>query len=66
MFIWIKNEIIKCIDSVMQSDENSFGRDVVLGSFNKASRDEDNQKTKDQKYEKHICFYFYHDDFNSL
>ena len=50
----------------MQSDENSFGRDVVLGSFNKAFRDEDNQKTKDQKYEKHICLDFYHDDFNSL
>ena len=26
----------------MQSDGNSFGGDVVLNSFNKASRDEDN------------------------
>ena len=28
--------------SVMQSDGNSFGGDVVLNSFNKASRDEGN------------------------
>ena len=27
--------------SVMQSDGNSFGGDVVLDNFNKASRDED-------------------------
>ena len=26
----------------MQSDKNSFGGDVVLDSFKKASRDEDN------------------------
>ena len=32
--------------SVMQSDRNSFGGDVVLDSFNKTSRDEDNISDK--------------------
>ena len=34
----------------MQSDGQSFGKDVVLNSFNKASRDEEN--ILDQVYER--------------
>ena len=41
--------------SVMQSDENSFGGDVVSDSFNKTSRDE--EKILDQIYKnKYIRF----------
>ena len=36
----------------MQSEGNSYGKVVVLDSFNKASVDEDN--ILDQIYEKHI------------
>ena len=32
---------LRQVYSVMQSDGNSFGGDVVFGSFNKACRDED-------------------------
>ena len=38
--------------SVMQSDGNSFCRDVVLGGFNMAYRDEDS--ILEQKCEKYI------------
>ena len=41
----------------MQSDENSFCEIVVLDSFNKASRDEDN--ILEQIYKEQICSYFY-------
>ena len=42
--------------SVMQSDENSFCGDVVFDSFNKASRDKDNNL--DQIYiSKYIRFF---------
>ena len=40
--------------SVMQSDRNSFGGDVVLDSFNMSYRDEDS--ILDQKYEKQISW----------
>ena len=48
--------------SVMQSDGNSFWGDVVLDSFNKASRDEDNIVEK--KYINKKCLDFYYGDFN--
>ena len=41
----------------MQSDWKSFWGDVVLDSFNKASRDKDN--ILDQIYEKQIFSEFY-------
>ena len=47
--------------SVMQSDGNSFCGDVVLDSFNKASRDEDN--ILDQIYKKQKCLDFYYVNF---
>ena len=40
------------LHSVMQSDGNSFGGNVVLDSFNKVCRDRDS--ILDQKYEKQI------------
>ena len=43
-------ELLDLRYSVMQSDGNSYDGDVVLDSFNKASRDEDS--IFDQKYEK--------------
>ena len=49
---------------VKQSDGNSFCRDVVLNSFNKAYRDENN--IIDQKYKTQICLDFYFNNFNSL
>ena len=52
------------IQSVMQSDGNSFCGKVILESFNKAPRNDDN--ILGQKYEKQICSDFYYDDFNSL
>ena len=50
--------------SVMQSDGKGFDGDVVLVSFNKACRVEDNILY--QIYEKHICSDFYNEDFNIL
>ena len=50
--------------SVMQSDGNSFCGDVVLDSFNKASRDENN--ILDQMYKSKKCSDYFYDDFNSL
>ena len=48
--------------SVMQSDRNSSCGDVVLDSFNKASRDEDN--ILDQTYRGKKCSDYLYDDFN--
>ena len=45
----------------MQSDRNNFYGDVVLDSFNKASRDED--YILDQIYKKQIISHFYYKDF---
>ena len=42
--------------TVMQSDRNTFNGDVVLDSFNKVSREEDN--ILDQKYKKQILRIF--------
>ena len=50
--------------SVMQSDGNSFGGDVVSDSSNKTSLDEDNNS--DEIYKKHMCSQSCYDDFNSL
>ena len=47
--------------SVMQSDGNSFCRDVVLNSFGKASRDE--ESILDQLYKKQISPDLYYNDF---
>ena len=47
--------------SVTQSYANNFWGDVVLDTFNNASRDEDN--ILDQRYKKPICPDFYYDDF---
>ena len=47
----------------MQSDRNTFYGDVVLDSFNKASRDEDN--ILDQIYKKKIVSVFCYEDFRS-
>ena len=44
----------------MKSDRNTFYGDVVLDSFNKASRDEDN--ILDQMCKTQVCFDFYYDD----
>ena len=44
----------------MQSDEKSFWGDVVLDSFNKTSRDENN--ILDQKYENQNWSDFYSKD----
>ena len=45
------------MSSVMQSDGNRFGGDVVFDSFNKASRDE--QDILDQIYKsKYVCIIF--------
>ena len=49
----------------MQSDGSSLCGDVVLGSFNKASRDEE-EKNIEQMYEIQICLDFYDEDFNFL
>ena len=48
----------------IQSDGNSFCGDVVLDSFNKASRDEDN--ILDQKYKSKYVWKYFYDDFHSL
>ena len=48
----------------MQSDGNSFCGDIVLDSFNKASKDEDN--IVDLIYMKLICSNLYYEDFNFL
>ena len=45
----------------MKSQSNTFLGDVVLDSFNLASRDED--IILYQNYMKQICSDFYHDDF---
>ena len=45
---------------VMQSDQNTFYGDVVLDSFNKASRDGDN--ILEQIYKKQIFSDFYYED----
>ena len=45
----------------MQSDGNSFCGDVVLGSFNMSSRNEDS--ILEQKYEKQISLDLYYGDF---
>ena len=47
--------------SLMQSDGNIFGEDVVLKSFNIVYSDEDS--VEDQKYEKQICWDLYFEDF---
>ena len=39
-FYWFCSEVL--VDSVMQSDRNSFCGDVVMKSFEKGSRDEEN------------------------
>ena len=50
--------------SVMQSDGNSFCGHVVLNSFNKACRVEDN--ILDQIYKRQICLDFYYADVTFL
>ena len=47
--------------SVMQSDGNSFGGDVVLDSFNMLYRDEDSML--EQKYEKQLSWDLYYKHF---
>ena len=42
MYYEASNDWDKCSYSVMQSDGNSFGGDVVSDNFNKTFRDEDN------------------------
>ena len=49
------------IYTVLQSDRNTFYGDVVLDSFNKASRDEDN--ISGQIYKKQIFSDFHYEDF---
>ena len=51
-----------CLYSVMQSDVNGFQGDVVLDSFNIASRDEDN--VFNQIYKNQICSDFFYNDLN--
>ena len=40
--IYLSSQTLSNVYSVMQSDGNSFGGDVVWDTFNKISRDEDN------------------------
>ena len=56
--------ILQYVYSVMQSDGNSFGGDVVSNSFNKTFRAEDNNL--DQIKQKQICSDYFRDEFNSL
>ena len=52
------------IYSVTQSLSNSLLGDVVLDSFNNASRDEDN--ILDQIYKNQICSDIYYDDYHNI
>ena len=46
----------------MQSDGNSFCGDVLLDSFKRIFRDEDN--ILDQEFKKQICSWFYYEEVN--
>ena len=59
-----KHNINYISNSVMQSDGNSFGGDVVLESFSMANRDEGS--ILDQKYEKQTIWVLYYEDFSYL